>query len=188
MNIIKKTSPNFAYGRDGHKPDAIVIHIMDGSLTGTDSWFASPSSGVSAHFGIGFKGEVHQYVEEQNTAWANGRVDNPKAKLVVARPTINPNKYTISIEHEGSDLSKAPLEQLKVSGELVKYIATKYGIPLTRDYIYGHREIYSKKTNCPSNDLRVIETIIEYAKAEEIVNVPVPKSKVDKVLAYLKTI
>ena len=35
------------------KPELIVLHIMDGTLSGTDSWFADPSSQVSSHYGIG---------------------------------------------------------------------------------------------------------------------------------------
>jgi len=36
-------APNFQAGRSsGHKPEAIVIHIMDGTLAGTDGWFNNP--------------------------------------------------------------------------------------------------------------------------------------------------
>ena len=50
MNIIKKPSPNYSTGRLGYRPEAIVIHVMDGTLVGTDSWFANPQSAVSAHW------------------------------------------------------------------------------------------------------------------------------------------
>ncbi len=60
MEIIQKKSPNFWVGRKGYRPEAIVIHIMDGTLVGTDSWFANHTSQVSSHYGIGKNGEVHQ--------------------------------------------------------------------------------------------------------------------------------
>ena len=46
-------SPNKDKGREGFRPEAIVIHIMEGTLTGTDAWFKSEESGVSAHYGVG---------------------------------------------------------------------------------------------------------------------------------------
>ncbi len=39
QNIVWKGSPNFWSGRQGHKPEGIVIHIMAGTLIGTDAWF-----------------------------------------------------------------------------------------------------------------------------------------------------
>jgi N-acetyl-anhydromuramyl-L-alanine amidase AmpD len=41
---------------------------MDGTLAGTDAWFTNPASQVSAQYGIGKNGEVHQYVKEEDTA------------------------------------------------------------------------------------------------------------------------
>jgi hypothetical protein len=48
----KILSPNFTRGRKAFKPEAIVIHIMEGTLSGTDSWFASKASQVSATVSI----------------------------------------------------------------------------------------------------------------------------------------
>ena len=36
-------------GQEGFRPEAIVIHIMEGTLKGTDAWFKNEESGVSAH-------------------------------------------------------------------------------------------------------------------------------------------
>jgi hypothetical protein len=55
-------SCNKTPGRGGFRPEAIVIHIMEGTLGGTDDWFNNPASKVSAHYGIGRNGQVHQYV------------------------------------------------------------------------------------------------------------------------------
>lgn len=74
-------------------PEAIVVHIMDGSLSGTDAWFASQASEVSAHYGIGKAGEVHQYVEEADTAFHCGTVKNPSwpgLKRKRSTQSINP--------------------------------------------------------------------------------------------------
>ncbi len=57
-------SGNFHRGRPaGHHPEAIVIHIMDGSLAAGESVFLNPATQKSAHYGVSTTGEVHQYVD-----------------------------------------------------------------------------------------------------------------------------
>ncbi len=162
MNIIQKPTPNFKVGRSGYKPEIIVLHIMAGSLAGTDSWFANPISQVSANYGIGFTGEIHQYVKEEDTAWAQGRVLAPSAKLL--KPGINPNLYCLSIEHEGYDLSIVQEAQISASVELIKEIAARWSIPIDRDHIIGHYEIFLGKPNCPATNKAIIDTIIKRAQ------------------------
>lgn len=156
--IIQKQSPNFG-SRKGYKPELIVIHIMDGSLLGTDEWFADPASQVSSHYGIGLKGEIHQYVQDVDEAWTEGNVRKPSAKLL--KPSINPNLYCLSIEHEGHDLSKAPLDQLNASIGLITHLAVFYNIPIDRDHIIGHNEIDSVvKSNCPTPDKTFLDKLV----------------------------
>jgi N-acetyl-anhydromuramyl-L-alanine amidase AmpD len=153
MSALFIKSPNFTQGRKGFKPIAIVIHIMEGTLDGTDSWFGSRSSNVSAHYGIGKNGELHQYVKEEDTAWHAGRVDHPSWKLIKpaedeAGMYINPNYYTIGIEHEGSEDTDWTEEMYATSSDLIAAIAQRWDITLDRDHVVGHHEIYSLK-DCP---------------------------------------
>lgn len=167
MNIIQKPSPNFAVGRQGFKPEIIVIHIMDGSLVGTDSWFANPASQVSSHYGIGFKGEVHQYVAEENVAWTQGLKVPPvnPPKFVFYKPGYNPNLYCLSIENEGSNLATAPEAQIAAIVELIHMMAAKWNIPIDRDHIIGHYEVDPiRKPNCPAVDKSILNTIVNRAK------------------------
>jgi len=152
MTIINVPSPNFHQGRQGFSPEAIVIHIMEGTLSGTDSWFASTISQVSAHYGIGKSGQVHQYVKEPDTAFHAGRVNAPSWSLIKQSGTafINPNLYTIGIEHEGNDESDWTDEMYDTSSSLIRDISGRWAIPLDRQHIIGHHEIYSLKT-CPGN-------------------------------------
>jgi N-acetylmuramoyl-L-alanine amidase len=95
------------------RPEAIVIHVMAGSLAGTDSWFASAESQVSAHYGIGKNGEVHQYVEEENTAFHAGTVDRPSWPLIkkaTNKSFINPNLYTIGIQRLANCCNRRSME------------------------------------------------------------------------------
>lgn len=160
-------SPNFTPGRLHYKPEAIVIHIMEGTLSGTDSWFGSTKSVVSAHYGIALNGDIHQYVKEEDTAWHAGRVDNPSWQLIKPGKTksyINPNYYTIGIEHEGNEYSKWSDLLYQTSATLIKDICERNHIPFDRQHIIGHHEIYSKKT-CPGYVVN-INKLIALAKGE----------------------
>ena len=165
MNSIQKKSPNFWPGRKGYRPEGVVIHIMDGTLVGTDSWFANPASLVSAHYGIGRTGEVHQYVKEENTAWHAGRVDAPAWKLI--KPNINPNLYTVGIEHEGKPDDVWTDAMKQSSAELIREICKRWQIPIDRIHIVGHFEIFSKKPNCPARDKKIIDELVALAGGQQ---------------------
>jgi N-acetyl-anhydromuramyl-L-alanine amidase AmpD len=145
-------SPNFGIprgtrGRNGYKPIAIVYHIMEGTLSGTASWFKNPDSRVSAHFGIGKSGATHQYVNEEDTAWANGGVKQPSWELLIEG--VNPNLYTLSIEHEGYSGEPFTEEMYNSTLALTKYLVGKWEIPLEYNRLIGHDLITINKARCP---------------------------------------
>ncbi len=153
MNIVTVPSPNFTQGRKNFRPEAIVVHVMAGSLSGTDSWFRDTRSSVSAHYGVGKNGEIHAYVSETDAAWHAGRVNAPSWPLIKGAGNnlyINPNYYTIGIEHEGSENSEWTEEMYNTSAALIKDICARWGIPVDRKHIVGHHEIFSLKT-CPGH-------------------------------------
>lgn len=157
--MIKKLSPNYTRGRQGYKPEIIVIHSMAGTLKGTDSWFASRRSGVSAHYGVGNYGEVHQYVLEENKAWANGIVNRPTFKLY--KQGVNPNLYTLAIECEGYDLADAPETLIIALLELIKGLCEEYSIPMDRQHIIAHYQIDGiRKPHCPTRDRTLLDKLI----------------------------
>ncbi len=71
---------------------------MGGSLAGTDSWFTQSASQVSAHYGVSLDGEVHQYVDLREGAWANGILE--PGNTWPGPPGVNPNYLSVSIETE----------------------------------------------------------------------------------------
>lgn len=164
-NIIWKGSPNFWSGRQGYKPEGIVVHIMAGTLIGTDAWFNNPKSQVSAHYGIGKKGEIHQYVKEEDSAWQAGTVSNPSALLI--KPNINPNLYTIGIEHEGSESDEWMEEMKNASATLIRDVCVRWNIPIDRNHIIGHYQITSKKPNCPAINKSIIDELIARAGGQQ---------------------
>ena len=137
---------NFRKGRHGFEPKAIVIHVIVGSLESAGLTFLDPRSSVSAHYGVGKSGRVHQFVEEADTAFHAGTVVEPTWRLI--DPKINPNLYTVGIEHEGQPQDTWPDEQFRASAALVREIAGRWNITLDRDHIIMHREIRASKM-CP---------------------------------------
>ena len=165
MDIKQVPSPHHS-SRGTYKPEAIVIHIMEGTLRGTDSWFQDPRSKVSSHYGVGKNGEVHQYVQEGESAWHAGVVVRPTWKLIKAGVprNPNPNSYTIGIEHEGYHTEEWTPEMRHASATLIAAIARRHDIPLDRDHIIGHYEIRANKPNCPAVDKGIIDELITIAK------------------------
>jgi hypothetical protein len=147
---------------------------MEGTMESTLSWFRSPASKVSAHYGVGRDGEVVQYVRDEDTAWHAGRVLRPTAEMVLERPGVNPNLWTIGIEHEGGADQEPTAAQLAASAELMKTLSDRWDIPLDLRHVIPHRAIYAAKT-CPG---RIeVSTLIQLATrggAREGVGAAVP--------------
>lgn len=143
-------SPNFYKGRQGYKVFAIVDHIMCGSIGGTDSWFQNPSSQVSAHYGIGKDGSIHQYVKDEDTAWAVGKVNKPNWPLL-SQTGGHPNMSTISIEHEGNPQDGLTDLQYQSTLWLHKYLLDKHpDIKLDHDHLIGHDRLDTvNRAACP---------------------------------------
>lgn len=158
---------NFRRGRGAYHPLAIVVHLAvdkpDKSLHEVDDWFRNPAAIVSAHYGISQTGEVHQYVKDEDTAYHAGRVDHP-TWLPVILGGVNPNNFTIGIEHEGDEKTVWTAEMVDASATLIATLCHKWSIPIDRFHIVGHREIYAVKT-CPG-PLCPLDKIVELARAK----------------------
>jgi hypothetical protein len=103
------------------RPEAIVVHIIDGSFAAGESVFRNPATQKSAHYAVSWTGSADQFVDENDTAFHAGIVVNPTWPLL--KPRINPNFYTIGIEHEGRPDDVWPEAQLSASATLIGEIA-----------------------------------------------------------------
>ena len=146
---LTATVPNFTAGRQGNAIIAIVDHIMQGTLVGTDSWFENKAADVSAHYGVGKLGEIHKYVKDQDTAWHAGVIFRPSAALVLARPTVNPNLYTIGIEHEGFSGDPMPEAQFQATLWLHIQLKVAFNLVIDADHILAHSTINADHAGCP---------------------------------------
>ena len=144
---------NFHRGRPfGLRPEAIVVHLIDGSFAAGESVFRDPNAHKSAHYAVSRDGEIHQYVDENDTAFHAGIVVNPTWSLL--KPRINPNFYTIGIEHEGRPDDEWAAVQMSASAGLIAEIARRWDIPLDEEHVIRHHQIRASKT-CPGNWLKI---------------------------------
>jgi N-acetylmuramoyl-L-alanine amidase len=149
---------NFRRGRPEHlRVEAVVIHIIDGSLQAADTTFLD--NGLkdprSAHYAVGRGGEIHQYVAESDTAFHAGVVVKPTwagLKRAANGTFINPNFYTIGIEHAGRADDDWPDAMYGASAHLLRAIADRHPAlrPLSRRNVVMHREIRATKS-CPGH-------------------------------------
>jgi N-acetylmuramoyl-L-alanine amidase len=151
LRIERHFTPNYSSGREGRRPEGIVLHTTAGTWEGTLGWFAREESGVSAHYVVGRDGRVAQVVDEADTAAHAGRVLQPTAAFVAERPG-NPNLYTIGIEFEdgGDPWGARPDDQYSIGAQLLYEVADRWSISLDREHVFGHREVFAAK-DCPGS-------------------------------------
>lgn len=150
----------FSSGRMGFKPEAVVIHIAEGSFPAIGNWFNNPRASVSAHYGVALDGRIDQYVSEDRSAWHAGNTASPS--WTGLKPNTNPNLYTIGIEHEGKVNTPWTQAMYLASAALVRDVCERWEIPMDRDHIVGHREIRATKS-CPGFEVD-LELLIALAR------------------------
>jgi hypothetical protein len=129
-NLSWYGSPNFTPGRSS-PIDTIVVHWMDGWLSGTDQVFQDQIRKTSAHYGIE-NDTIHQYVQETDTAWHAG--------------SFPANSRSIGIEHSAQPGRPASDATYASSIWLIATLCRKYGLnPYTA--IKPHNAFYN--TQCP---------------------------------------
>jgi N-acetylmuramoyl-L-alanine amidase len=129
-------SDNFTNSNRGAKDiDIIVVHVAQGSYSGTISWFDKPRSNVSAHYVVNRNGKVAQCVRNENIAWHAG--DWPY------------NRRSIGIEHAGYASEPRTARQYRASARLSAYLSRRFGIPVDRRHVIGHRDVPGVNRTCP---------------------------------------
>jgi hypothetical protein len=123
-------------GRGIKQIDLIVIHIAQGSYSGTVSWFKNRYSDVSAHYVVGERGKVTQCVRNEDIAWHAGN--------------WRYNKRSIGIEHSGYASSPGAFRgTYRTSAKLSAHLARRYNIPVDRKHFVLHRNVPGVNKPCP---------------------------------------
>ncbi|MER7788730.1 N-acetylmuramoyl-L-alanine amidase [Streptomyces sp. NPDC097640] len=92
----------------------VVVHIMDGSYAGTDSWFRDLKAKASAHFGTSRAGDLCQWVDTADRAWAQA----------------DGNRTWLSVENEGRGGDALTDDQLDRCAEVLAWTHKTYSVPL----------------------------------------------------------
>ncbi|MDV9190962.1 N-acetylmuramoyl-L-alanine amidase [Streptomyces sp. SR27] len=115
----------------------IVIHDTEGPYQGSLDTLTDPKGAGSAHYLIRAQdGQVTQMLENKQLAWHAGNW------------TLN--MHAIGVEHEGFAMKEGSWftePQYRSSAELVKFLASKYGVPIDREHIIGHDEVALQTDN-----------------------------------------
>lgn len=95
-------------------PLGIVLHIAEGTYTGTVGWEHDPKSQISSHFVVSKQGEITQCVDTDDEAWCQ-KAGNPA---------------WISIENEGFTPDALTDDQIEAVARIYAWLHTVYGIPV----------------------------------------------------------
>jgi hypothetical protein len=107
----------------------IVIHVAEGSYSGTVSWLENCTAQASAHYVVSREGRVAQCVRDGDIAWHAGWWDT--------------NTHSIGIEHAGyiDNPDWFTRSMYHASAKLSAWCCKEYEIPIDRKHIIGHSEV-----------------------------------------------
>lgn len=106
----------------------IVVHVAEGTYSGTIRWFENPRAQASAHYVVARDGRVAETVRERDIAWHAGNWPY--------------NVTSIGIEHAGyTDRGGFTDRQYRRSARVAGFLVRRYGIPPNRRHVIGHDEV-----------------------------------------------
>lgn len=136
----------------------LVVHIMDGTLEGSQSWFNNPSAKASSHFGVGKDGDLRQWVDTADRAWAQA----------------DGNRTYLSIENEGRGGDALTAKQIEENAQVFAWVHKTYGVPLQRAKKVGDKGLayhalggasWGGHTSCPGTKVVAqLDAIVARAK------------------------
>jgi hypothetical protein len=145
----------------------VVIHIMAGTLAGTDSWFRNSAAQASSHFGTGKAGALYQWVDTADRAWAQA----------------GGNRDWLSVENEGKGGDSLTSEQMDKCAAVLAWAHKTYGVPLqlasgTTGKGLGYHAMggaaWGGHTSCPGT--KIVAQLGEIlARAKKLAGVVPPK-------------
>ena len=112
-----------------HDVRKIVIHVAEGSYSGTISWLENCAARASAHYVVNRNGGMAQCVRNEDVAWHAGWWDT--------------NTHSIGIEHAGyiDNPYWFTGRMYHTSAKLSAWCCKEYEIPIDRKHIIGHDQV-----------------------------------------------
>lgn len=102
------------YTKNGQEAvNGLVVHIMEGTFEGTRVWFDNDNSNASSHFGTSRDGQLEQWVDAKDRAWAQA----------------SGNRTWLSIENEGKVPQALTAAQLEKVAQVFAWVVRTYKVP-----------------------------------------------------------
>src|SRR5699024_10595918 len=130
-----------------------------GTLEGSQAWFNNQTAQASSHFGTGKDGELRQWVDTADRAWAQSAG----------------NRDWLSVENEGVGGDALTDAQIDANARVLAWAHTTYGVPLKlakspSDRGLGYHAMggaaWGGHTSCPGPRIVAqLPTIVARAKA-----------------------
>lgn len=125
----------------------LIVHIMDGTFSGTKSWFNNPDAKASSHFGTDRNGYAEQWVDTKDKAWAEAAG----------------NTNYISVENEGHGGDALTDGQISRIAEILAWAHRVHGVPIQAANAPGERGLgwhgmggaaWGGHYDCPGDNVR----------------------------------
>lgn len=135
-----------AYYKGMNRPEAVIVHVMQGWVPTVLDWASSGYPHASWHFSVGRNGQVYQHLDFEDGGYQAGITDEwaaaypPTWRLWRGRGR-NVNTYSLGIEHEGFAGEPFTEAQARASRDLCRWLASELGIPLDEDHFPPHAAI-----------------------------------------------
>jgi len=132
-----------AYFKGVNRPEAVVLHVMQGYMSTARQWAIVGHYGASWHFSVGRDGSVMQHLDFEDGGYHAGIPDTAPSPVwpLWKGHGVNVNLYTIGIEHEGFSGDGFTEAQRLASRDLCKWLAGELGFPYDRDHFPPHADI-----------------------------------------------
>lgn len=156
---------NQSSSRNGTPIDMVILHHSATTNVGSVlSMMQTGSRTVSANYVLGNDGHIYGVVPEELRAWTSGSPNDGGKGAQFDRRAITFECANLSTN--GWTISDATYESL--AGLLADF-HRRYGVPLDRDHVVGHRELYDRwhasyATACPGG--MDIDRVVTMARAK----------------------
>jgi N-acetyl-anhydromuramyl-L-alanine amidase AmpD len=131
------------YYKGQNRPNAVVLHVMQGYATTAARWAATGYFGASWHFTVDRDGGVMQHLELNDGGYHAGipsTAPTPTWELWRGHGQ-NVNTYTVGIEMEGFSGTPFSEAQSAAVRTLCRWLSEVLGFPYERKHFPAHAEI-----------------------------------------------
>lgn len=113
MNIIQaRIVRNYTPGKQGYTPEGVYVHTYNGKGRNLENWFNNVLAQVSATASVVDTGDIYEYLDDMDTAWANGNWDA--------------NLKFLSLEHWDNGVPSDKVRTNELYEASAQWIASKY--------------------------------------------------------------